>query len=337
MDIRCMEHKWEDCSELIRSFTQGNRYITPYSYYDFLSSIMNHPNVHKRREFRRYTFRCFVCYRGDTPCLVAPLLVNEAEKRLALAGSFSSVGHSDFIYDSAMVSAELWQCIEALSAQFPGYLLSLNQISEFSLTATAMQERRILPQVKDICVKIDISEYDAWYSGLSKSCRQNIRTSYNRLKSDEVQTDFFLYVNKKPEKKLINDNIRLFSKRILEHMKLPKLLALPMRLYKRNEAMTKALFSASENIFASVYLNGKLAASCNGVIANDGRAIITRLSIETDLKKYSPGGVLLNELIKACCKDYPFIRSIDLSRGDEPYKYVYGGIEHHNYSYELSL
>lgn len=337
MNISCVEQKWEDCSDVVKALACDNPYITPYCYYDFLSLLKGHPNIHKRKEYKQCAFRCFVVSKDGVSCFVAPLLINHAEKKLFLLGQFSSVGHSDFIYDKNLTVSEWWECVNALRALFAGYTLCLNQISEFSLTAKAMEETSIPHLAKDVCVKIDISEYEAWYAGLSKSCRQNLRTSYNRLRTDGIADEFFLYVNEVPSAKHRKDNIRLFSKRILEHTRLPKLLLLPMRVFKTYEPMTRALFSAPDSLFASVYLDGKLAATCNGVIANDGRAIITRLSFESNLKKYSPGGLLINELIKAVCEKYPFIRSIDLSRGDEPYKYTYGGVEHYNYSYEIVL
>lgn len=337
MNLRCVEYKWADCAELIRQMCDHNQYLSPYCYEYFLSAIKDHPNIHARRAHRRCKLRCYVIFDGGRPLVVSPLFFDDKQRKIYLMGEFSSVGHGDLIYPPSLTASELGACISALGEIYSGYTFCLNQVSQFSLTARAMEEMGVAIQRRDICVKIDYSNYADWYASLRKSCRQNLRTGYNRLSAEGYTPSFCLFVRRKPGKKETKEAIRLFSKRILEHSHLPGILFAPMCCFKRREAMTTALLNSPDLIFASLYFNEELAANCHGVIANDGRAIITRLSIQTDLKKYSPGGLLINELIKACGDSYPEISSIDLSRGDEAYKYTYGGTEHYNYSYELSL
>lgn len=337
MSLRCEQRSWKECGPLIRELTRKNPYLTPYCYESFLSIIKDHPNIHARRAYRRCEFRCFVISENERDLAVAPLFFDDRQKKIFLMGEFSSVGHGDLIYDKSLTARELANCITHIGKNYPGYTFCLNQVSQFSLTAAAMQEIGIAPTKQDTCVKIDYENYANWYAALRKSCRQNLRTGYNRLTAEGYTPSFRLYVRQRPGKEEERDAICLFSKRILEHSRLPSVMTLPMRLLKKRDAITKALFASQDQIFASLYFNDSLAANCHGVIANDGRAIITRLSIQTELKKYSPGGLLINELIKACAQNYPEIRSIDLSRGDEPYKYTYGGVEHYNYSFELTL
>jgi len=53
---------------------------------------------------------------------------------------------------------------------------------------------------------------------------------------------------------------------------------------------------------------------------------------------YCPGGLLINETIKAIgAQNKADIISLDLSRGDEKYKYTYGGGEHYNYSFAVRM
>jgi hypothetical protein len=271
------------------------------------------------------------------PIFVAPLLVNKKEKLIYLLGEFSSVGHLDFIYSSTLNVEQFKEIFKLVFSDYRGYTFYCDRISQFSLTKRVLDANQVLPIRKDICVKIDLTNYDEWYKGLSKSCRQNIRTSYNRINNNNAEMSFYLYVKNTPPKKMWGENIKLFSKRILEHTKLSKRLLSAMIILKKYEALSKALYESSNIIFASVYINQKLAASLNGIIANDGRAIITRLSIETELGKFSPGGLLLNETIKEVCDKHCFIKSIDLSRGNEPYKYTYGGNEHYNHVYKIEV
>lgn len=328
---------WQELQKTMDVLYKDNAYLTPYSEYSFLNKIKNSANIHRIREAKKYKLECCVVRDNGKVICVAPMLVNKTEKKLCLLGEFSSVGHLDFIYDARLTTQQLGDALHLVFSGYPGYVFLCDRISQFSLTKQVFDEKQTEPQSQDVCVKIDLTNYDEWYKNLKKSCRQNIRTSYNRLNTDGAAMTYQLFVNEKPPKKFWKENIALFSKRILEHTKLPKLLLYPMILFKRGEPLGRALYEAPNSIFANVYINNMLAATLNGVIANDGRAIITRLSIETDMGKYSPGGLLLNETIKEVCSKYSFIKSIDLSRGDEPYKYTYGGCEHYNYGYALKL
>jgi len=337
MELRLESTSWNKLQTTVEELQKNNIYLTPYSEYEFLDKIKKTANIRRLRESKKFRLESYVVYDNDNAVLVAPLLVSKAMKRIYLLGEFSSVGHLDFIYSASATAQEVGSAVDLVLSNYPGYTFFADRISQFSILKEVFNAKNIFPISQDICVKIDLSSYDEWYKNLHKSCRQNLRTSYNRLKSDNVELSFKLFVNETPSKKLWKDNISLFSKRILEHTKLPKYLLCPMELFKRNEVFGKALYKAKNNIFANVYLNGALAATLNGVIANDGRAIITRLSIETSLGRYSPGGLLLNETINEVSTKYPFIKSIDLSRGDEPYKYTYGGENHYNYSYQFEI
>lgn len=336
MGYRIEAIEWNKCEQTADSFYKDNKYLTPYSRYSFLSIIKNSANIHRLKESFRYKFRCYELIKENSVIMIIPLMVSEKDKIIRLAGDFSSVGHLDFLYDKGISGNDFKEMLGLLGKIYPQYTLKLNRISEFSLTFGFLRDMYEFTE-KDICVKIDLTDYDQWYSGLKKNCRQNIRTSYNRLNTDNRKMQFYCFVKQKPDKKLWNDNIKLFAKRILEHTKLSGVFQIPMYLLKKGEALTRALYCDKDIFFSSVYIENTLAASCNGVVANDGRAIITRLSINTSMARYSPGGLLINEVIKECCAKYPFIKSIDLSRGDEPYKYTYGGTEHFNYSYNLKL
>lgn len=335
--MRIEKVAWKELRTIMDNLTKDNKYLTPYQTFEFLDKIKNGANLHRFREAKKYKLHCYVVYKEEKAVFVAPLLVNDNERRLYLLGEFSSVGHLDFIYNSHLSTKDFSNILQLVFSNYNGYVFCCDRISQFSLTYLFLKEKNITPTEKEICVKIDVNNYDEWHKALSKSCRQNLRTSYNRMNTDGVGLTFNMYVNSAPPQKAISDNIKLFSKRILEHTKLSKVLLLPMIVFKKTETFGKALYSSHNNIFASVYINNKLAASLNGLIANDGRAIITRLSIETKLGKYSPGGLLINETIKEICDKYSFIKSIDLSRGDEPYKYTYGGMEHYNYSYQIKV
>lgn len=61
-----------------------------------------------------------------------------------------------------------------------------------------------------------------------------------------------------------------------------------------------------------------------------GGIVVPKLAIDTEFGKYSPGGILLAEFMKRHSNTF-----VDLSRGNEPYKEVYGGQLYYNYSIKL--
>ena len=329
--------KWCDIKPIVDALYIDNQYLTPYSSYDFLDKIKKRPNIQLLFANIKCKFQCYALMKNEETVAIAPLHINDKRKEIYLLGHFSSVGHIDLIYSTCFSEKDFKNFMILLGKEYPGYVLMVERLSQYSPVYKYLTNyhHEFSPST---CVQIDIEQgYDAWFLSLSKSCRQNIRTSYNRLAREECALKYISVYNTKPEQALIKDNLRLFSKRILEHSEMKKWLFYPMLFLKKRDGMSKALFEAKENIFASIYINEQIAASCNGVIANDGRAIITRLSIETSLGKYSPGGILINELIKECSEKHPESKSIDLSRGTEKYKYVYGGQEHFNYSCSIEL
>lgn len=83
----------------------------------------------------------------------------------------------------------------------------------------------------------------------------------------------------------------------------------------------------------ALYIDGQLAAFLSGM--TDGvRLVVPRLSINDEYRRYSPGAMLISEAIKMLASQST-IRVLDLSKGEEPYKYQLGGRIHKAYSCRL--
>lgn len=335
--MELIKYKWEDLRSVCETLYDNNPYLSPYQEYCFLDIIKNSTNIHNLKEWMEGKNVFYVAKeKGKIRC-VLPLVVNKKRKTVNLLGHLCSVGHLDFIYNSDLLYDEFEGILDKLRILYNGYILHLDRISQFSLTYGYLTKLGVEPKESSTCVKIDYDTYDDWFSSLSKNCRQNVRTAYNRIKRENKVFEVTTAIGVKPTANMIEDNINLLSKRTIEHNKKSSILFPLMKLLKGKEALTKALMTSERFIGANVYLDGKAIAICNGVIANDGRAIITRLSIDTNYGVYCPGGLIINELIKAAISSDIRISSIDLSRGDEKYKYTYGGSEHFNYEYEIPL
>lgn len=335
--MELIKYKWEDLRPVCETLYDNNPYLSPYQEYSFLDRIKDSTNIHNLREWVACKNVFYVAKSGDNIIGVLPLVINKRNKEINILGYLCSVGHLDFLYKESISLQEFSDILDQIRSLYHNYTLHLDRISQFSLTYTYLSQMGIEPKVPSTCVKIDFGTYDEWFGSLSKSCKQNLRTANNRINRENKVLEVKTAIGEQPTEQMIVDNINLLSKRTIEHNKKSSLLFPLMKLLKGKEPFTKALLESKRFIGANVYLDGNVIAICNGVIANDGRAIITRLSIDTNYGVYCPGGIIINELIKAVIASGKPINSIDLSRGDEKYKYTYGGHEHYNYEYNIIL
>ncbi len=107
---------------------------------------------------------------------------------------------------------------------------------------------------------------------------------------------------------------------------------------KRMDPVIRYLHKCMHCFYGTVRIDGYLAASLIGPYAGDGRMIIPRLSYDSAYYRYPPGGMLVDEATKFLLNgDSPrTVRNLNLSRGEERYKYDFGGKEHFNYCFTFS-
>lgn len=274
---------------------------------------------------------------GGCPVALAPLL--ETRRHLYIRGAFTGAGHLNFIYGDAFSREHCQALIGRLKTDYPGKTLRFDRLSEKTRLAVYLREMYadIRPQ-KNVCVSIPVpSAYDDWFGGLHKGVRQNIRTMYNRLAADQITWSVQTAFNSLVPEKAFRDILRLFAKRAAEYKHLNGTIFFPL-LYvlKRNDPVVRYIRDSSRSSYSIAYINGKPAACCCGFVCNDGRFLIPRLSIDSAYNRYSPGGLMISEIMKKICSENPFsIRELDLSRGAEQYKYRYGGIDHYNVEMEI--
>ena len=82
-----------------------------------------------------------------------------------------------------------------------------------------------------------------------------------------------------------------------------------------------------------LYLNETPVAFMAGLLNKvKTEFLVPMLSCSADYLKFSTGIILINEVIKDLIREN--VKSIDLGRGDEQYKYFMGGSEHINHSFK---
>lgn len=179
-------------------------------------------------------------------------------------------------------------------------------------------------------VEIGFTEdYNEYFKTLSSSVRQNIRTAYNRLLKDgqniSVQTFLGggipvdeilgLYFNRHEERYGVKTSI--FKRWFLKHQNFAT------RYYRY----------ADNSLTVYLKINDQPAAFLSGLFHKE-RLIVPRLSINNMYYKYSPGMILVCETIKYLIASST-IRVLDLSIGEERYKYQLGGKCHLSYRFKL--
>lgn len=183
------------------------------------------------------------------------------------------------------------------------------------------------------CVKIIVN--DNYFNSLSKHSRQNIRTAYNRMKREEKSYRIEFYnKNKRLEFHQKNECMKLYCNRMIE--KFGKntlshpLLYLSQRFFN---PINNCLKKLDNQFHALLYIDDELAAFMSGFYNCDNtRLVVPKLAFNSKYKFYEPGNIMIKETaeyLQRFCDNF----ELDLSRGDEKYKFAMGGEEHFNYSF----
>lgn len=85
-----------------------------------------------------------------------------------------------------------------------------------------------------------------------------------------------------------------------------------------------------------LYINENPAAFMSGFVTNFNEIVFPIVAMNSSFREYVPGKLMINESIKYLQKKES-IRVLDLSRGDERYKFEMGGSKHYNYRIFLSF
>ncbi len=276
--------------------------------------------------------------------IIAPLIINEKEKKVFILGHDEMSDYLSFVYRDNEIE-ELDEHIYEIVSYYQGYSIQLSKINESFKMKRAIEHlischNICLETHTTACVFIPMSFEDSLYTSMSKSKKQNYRTSLNRLKKDgksyKIETHYG------PIKKPLELELyRLYFQRRNEcDEKKPGLysrLRYRYGLSKYGNQYDVLSCYASDNpvYLAMIHIEGKLAAFCEGAYSNNRKRLcISRVAINSEYAKYSPGIIMLVDIIN---KQKSRLDYFDLTRGQESYKYDLGGILHRNYSYTIMI
>lgn len=222
-----------------------------------------------------------------------------------------------------------WNCLEEDDEIFP-YIAASRGNSFLSQKQYS---------IENIIIPLDVKSYEEYYMRLSKSVRQNLRTAYNRIRSDGLEYKYECFI---PEKGIRGDFNKIISLEYAKIIKRRHARRYSARVIQNNlHAYLSPAMKPMWNLEASMFhlrINGKIAAIMFGLFNNNmNRLEISHVAIDDEFRRYSLGMVLLNEMAKFCIDKDNNIEGIDLGRGHEKYKVDMGGQNYNTYRYLIEL
>lgn len=324
--ISQLKDRWLD-------FEKGNESFTAYQSFDLSESVLKTYIPYRvfNKENPFFLEACLSCGKGEDETIAIIPLASSGSGTVTF-GYSQAMPVYDFIWKPGLDKQTMRRCADALLKEFPSVVISL--VRENSFLNEYLSER-YKPEISHN-VSIDIkSSHQEWFAGLSKSIRQNVRTSYNRATTDGVVFDYRMEKGKglsKPTVKKIMDIYVSRRRSFSDGLSKPKELMIRYCHYN-----TRAMTRLDSSIVATLWHGDTLAAFWAGYFSPSGDSItVPRLAINPKFSRYSPGSILINESIKELHESYPGVRELDLSSGTEKYKYDMGGVEYNTYIYNTS-
>ena len=329
-EYRCisrLKYKWDDI------YTKGT--FTPFSSYEY-NRICRITFFLRKMHWK---FRCrFICFEEEGKCSIWALLINDTTKTVYNISHGGPMDYYDVISNTKDVDFTK-RCFEKIKDRFRGYVLCFENIKENSIINSIFP----VSVDKEPCVHINLNSYDNWYNSLSKHQRQNIRTAYNRVQKDGLELHLERYGDKEGNPSIINwiKCMLMYENRSID--KLYKNGGSASRLARLNRyknmlcaTSNNSLISLSSRLIFILYVKSEPVAYLAGFYdEKECVYYVGRLSCSNKWLRYDTGIVLLDKVIKELTREEKNC-CLDLTRGDEPYKYAMGGVTHYNYCYKVS-
>lgn len=320
----------ERIEALYRQFYAQSACASPYLSYDWIKYTRKGFRDKHPLESVFSRLRIYLLYSdsGELRC-IAPLLIEcqpGKKKKVKICGYNTPAEPLDLVYSGDMSDAEFDFLFDAVTRNEKPDEFLFSPLIKDSLLARYCSKRTNAAVREEVSYRMFLTDYDSWYAGLSKSVRQNIRTSYNRLNTDG-KTYSFEFTQGKPLSKQQYSRINsILSKRLMEHMKVKNpVTAAAVRFLKLLNPASRGLNNSSNSYCAILYVDGEIAGYTAGLM-NGGVISVCRFAIDTDFGRYNPGAIIHNELVKRLLEqDASGAREYIFSRGDEQYKLSYGG------------
>ena len=249
-----------------------------------------------------------------------------------ILGKWGYTDYLNFIYDD--FSAECFeQLIICIKERLSVSAFNLHQILPETSMCRYLDEKYSSSFLfEGDCVKIPVKEnFETYNKELSKHSRQNLRTAQNRAAKDGVDIHYELYKSiseddakefysiyserQKNKRKAEENCLMFFANELVSKAENKK--------KKRYNILTDAMTSLDNAFILGCYSGEEKIGLCFGL--EDSNAIrIPVVCFKESYAKYSPCMVCIYQFIKDSYEK-DMIKSFDLLKGTEQYKYRLGG------------
>ena len=278
----------------------------------------------------------FLCFSDENNMCILPIAVDAHQKRVIDFSVGGPIDYYDAIcstHDSSFITA----CITLLRDLYPDYEICFSNINQDSLLFSAFKGDSFRPQT--ICAKIEFASnsYEEYFKSLSKHQRQNIRTGYNKLAREGIEWRLEKYDATNPMPRGVwKQCLQMYNERCNMKNRRGNGLKQYWAGWKNSQVDLMNILIRKWNRVVSfvLFMNGQPVAYMSGMCNNQHDTFfVPRLSCSNQYLRYDAGILMLNESIKLLLNEG--IRTIDLTRGDEPYKFAMGAVPHTNYVVQL--
>ncbi len=329
----------ESIKDLWNELYEGN------SEYSFFQSYIWMEKVEKRflgRRMFKYPEKQVVYLVVDDR-FIAPLCVDESHKNIEMLGIDSSSDYLSFIYKDSDVE-NMSYYIKSLIEYYKGYHFILERLNQNNRSCkcliSVLNERNMTFEVKEsTCVAIQINNGEGTFiQNCTKNARHSYNQSINRLgREGHIYRTEFLYgcIDERKSKDIYELYLKhreiqsnKAGEKISGKRKLANIARKTLLPQTNIDVLTE--YSAQHPLWlACIYIDDKLAGFWEGDESNDRETVcMARTAMAEEYYWYKPGTILMVEFIEFLKNKY---RTLDLTRGDEEYKFRFGGVPHYNY------
>ncbi len=326
--LKDLKDKWERLYE-------RNPALTPYSSYEFNCMVCRYYRCGASRLF--FHTKIFeILDQDDNTLMIIPLYGQGG--RYYIIGDLLMTGYLDFIYGADAREEDFAQALALLQKELKGSRLCLNKVNQRSRLNDYLSPRYpAVEQPESTCVSIAFgSDYDAYFQSLSKNIRQNIRTRCNRLQRQDLPWEVDVKIDTSIDPKMKSEILGVYNERSFDKNQAQVGWLLRLTRHYLNP-ITISTMKMAGNFNSVLRIDGAIAAILCGYVNSDqSTVILPRIAMNSAYSQFSPGLLLITETIRWLI-DNTGITNLDLSRGDEAYKFALGGKAHHNYAYVLDF
>lgn len=225
-----------------------------------------------------------------------------------------------------------------------GGTLELNRIPDGSPFLAAIPPERVVSDRPVTYVDIPVpAEWDEYIPSLSANARQNVRKAYRRIEKDGVECRLELY---SPFRRPLSEDVwrkmmRTYCRRrsakyrkgvfsdetkggpVVQTLKYLHYITVKC-LWFNFKFDTRPLRTDPHSLHFVLWDGDRVMAYMSGFLSTDfSTYFVPRVAINADYSFYSPGCILVAETVR--CLSGGSVHRLDLTRGDEPYKFKMGG------------